>query len=260
MRVDYLNVSIHGYGCELFVNGAPILEVPVGAPLTATPTVSEWLVVGDNEVVVRVDRIAPANATLDPRSPRRLIVERCEGPLGAIVPPGEDLVRDALVYAPDPGGPAPTLPLRLVHRFRLPAGPRWAWETAPVLALDATEVGELRLFLEALHADLVEGDIDGVVSRMRIKFAELAPRYGSDPEAARAGMYQHFADLAEGGAWTVAPLRLEELELRRCCGGRLVEPRTREGLPVLRGMASGGRRWRLPLFIGRVGASLEIVR
>lgn len=259
MLVDYLNVSVHGYAGELFVNGAPILQLPLAAPVTATPTVSEWLVGGDNEIAVRVDAIAPAAATLDPLSPRRLIVQRCEGPLGAIVPVGGDVVRDGLTYAPAPDEPAPVLPLRLAYGFRLPAGPRWAWEGAPVLALDRSELAELRLFLEAVHADLSEGHIDRVTARMRVKYAELAPRYGSDPAAARAGMTRHFQALAQGGAWTIEPLG-EELELRPCCGGRLVEPRGRGGLPALRGGAAGGRRWRLPVFIARLGGALEIVR
>ena len=258
MLVDYLNVSIHGYACELFVNGAPILRTSAAAPYTATPTVSEWLVDGDNEIAVRVDEVAPPAATSDPLSPRRLIVQRCEGPLGAIVPAGQDLVRDELVYTPQ--ATSAPLPLHLAYGFRLPASQRWAWESAPVLALDAATVAELHLFLEALHADLCDGDIDGVLARQRIKFAEVAPRYGSEVTAAREGMKQHFARLAADGAWSVAPLRLADLDLRLCCGGRVIEPRTRDGRPALRGTGAGVAGWRLPIFIARLGGVWEVVR
>lgn len=259
MLVDYLNVSIHGYACELFVNDAPILRTPVDAPYTATPTVSEWLVGGDNEITVRVDAIAPPSVTADPLSPRRLIVQRCEGPLGEVVPQGQEVMRGELSFVPRADAP-PALPLRLVHRFRLPPGPTWAWESAPVLTLDAATSHELRMFLAGIHADLVEGDIAGLLGRQRIKIAELAPLYGGDPAQVRGDLEQQFAALSDGGAWTVAPLHDEDLELRPCCRGRVIEPRTRDGRPVFRGRAAEATEWSLPVFIARIDGLLEIVR
>lgn len=108
-------------------------------------------------------------------------MRRCEGPLGAIVPPGADLVRDGLTYSPAEGDPTPPLPHRLAHGFRLPPGPRWAWEGAPPFTLDSATLGELRLYLEAVHADLSEGD--------RAADADLAgePGRGGDRRG-RAGL------------------------------------------------------------------------
>lgn len=256
--IDYLNVSIRGYACELFVNGAPILRTPLDAPYMATPTVSEWYVHGDNELSVRIDAIAPPPEVPDPLSPQRLVVQRCEGPLGAIVPAGEDVVQGELVFVP-PASP-PALPLRLTHRFHATTSRAWAWEAAPVLRLDEGTVAELVLFLEGLHADLQDGEIDGLLARQRIKLAELAPRYGSDPASVHAGMYHQFAELSAGGAWSIAPLRLDDLELRPCCGGRLVEPRTRDGAPVLRGHGADATEWAMPVYIARIGGMFEIVR
>ncbi|MBZ5710098.1 hypothetical protein [Nannocystis pusilla] len=259
--VDYLNVSIHGYACELFVNGAPILRTPVDTPYTAIPSVGEWLVSGDNEIAVRIDAIAPPTAIVDPLSPRRLIVQRCVGPLGEVVPAGEDQVVDGLTFAPLPDDPPPTLPHRVAYNFRLPPGPTWAWQTAAVLSLDMATTAELFMFLDALHADLVEGDIPGLLSRQKIKFAELAPLYGTTPEAARAALEQQFSELAKDGAWTVAPLRHEEVRLHLCCGGRVIEPRSaRDDGPVFRGLAADGNAWSLPVFISRIDGMFEVVR
>ena len=258
--VDYLNVSIHGYACEVFVNRAPILRTPVDVPYTAIPSVSEWLVSGDNEIAVRIDAIAPPAATADPLSPRRLIVQRCVGPLGEIVPAGEDQPIDGLTYAPAPDDPGPTLPLRIAYEFRLPPGPTWAWQTAATLSLDAATTAELLMFLDALHADLALGDIPGLLSRQRIKFAELAPLYGMTPESARAGLLQQFTELAKDGAWTVEPLRPDDVVLHLCCDGRVVEPRTRDDQPVLRGQAADGNAWSLPVFISRIDGMFEVVR
>lgn len=258
--IDYLNVSIHGYACEVLVNDAPLLRTPVDAPYTAIPPIGEWLVNGDNEIAVRIDAIAPPEAFTDPLSPQRLIVQRCVGPLGEFVPAGEDQVLDGLSFAPPPGGPLPALPHRVAYAFRLPLGPTWAWQSAPPLTLDAATVAELVMFLEALHLDLVEGDIPGLLSRQRIKFAEVAPLHGMTPEEARAGLEQQFGELSQGGAWTVEPLSPADIELHLCCGGRLVEPRARDGGPVLRGQAADEQAWSLPVFIARVGGMFEVVR
>lgn len=258
--VDYLNVSIHGYACELFVNGAPILRTPVDNPYTAIPSVSEWLVSGDNEIAVRIDAIAPPGAIVDPLSPRRLIVQRCVGPLGEVVPAGEDQVVDGLTFAPLPDDPPPTLPHRVAYGFRLPPGPTWAWQSAAVLSLDAATIAELHIFLDALHADLVEGDIPGLLSRQKIKFAELAPLYGMTPESARAGLEAQFSELSKDGAWTVEPLRYDDVRLHLCCGGRVIEPRTRDDQPVLSGQAADGNAWSLPVFISRIDGMFEVVR
>jgi hypothetical protein len=259
-NVDYLNVSIHGYACEVFVNRAPILRTPVDAPYTAIPSVSEWLLSGDNEIAVRIDAVAPPGAIVDPLSPRRLIVQRCVGPLGEIVPAGEDQPIDGLTYAPPPDDPPPTLPLRIAYEFRLPPGPTWAWQRAATLSLDAATSAELLMFLDALHADLEEGDIRGLLSRMQIKFAELAPLYGMTPESARAGLLQQFTELSRDEAWTVEPLRPDDVVLHLCCDGRVVEPRTRDDRPVLRGLAADGNAWSLPVFISRIGGMFEVVR
>lgn len=255
--IDYLNVSIRGYACEIFLNGAPILRTPLASPYMATPTVSEWFVHGDNELSVRIDAVAPPPDVPDPLSPQRLIVQRCEGPLGAVVPAGEDLVQGELIYTP---AEAPTLPLTLVHRFTASTGRKWAWETAPMIKIDEPTAAELLLFLEGLHADLQDGVVDGLLARQKIKIAELAPLYGSDPAAIHAGMHQQFSELSAGGAWSVAPLRADDLELRPCCGGRVIEPRTLSGAPVLRGRGADATEWAMSLFIARIDGIFEIVR
>ncbi len=116
------------------------------------------------------------------------------------------------------------------------------------------------MFLDALHADLALGDIPGLLSRQRIKFAELAPLYGMTPESARAGLLQQFTELSKDGAWTVEPLRPDDVvRLHLCCGGRVVEPRSaRDDQPVLRGQAADGNAWSLPVFISRIDGMFEV--
>ncbi|WAS94760.1 hypothetical protein [Nannocystis punicea] len=258
--VDYLNISVHGYACEILVNDAPIARTPLGDPYTATPPISEWLITGDNELAVRIDAVAPPTACRDPLSPRRLIVQRCVGELGEVVPAGEDQVLDEIDFTPHPDDAPLVLPLRLSDPFRLPSGPTWAWQSAPRLQLDAATIAELLMFLDVVHADLAVGDMSSLLSRQQIKFAEVAPLCDTTPEAAQAELRDQFTALAADGAWSVEPLRPDDLELRLCCHGRVVEPRTRDGRPALRGRAAEGSEWSLPIFIARIDGMFEIVR
>ena len=105
------------------------------------------------------------------------------------------------------------------------------------------------------------GRIDAVTARERVKFAELAPLYGSTPAEAVALTREQFAELSALATWSVAPLDPAEIVLRRCCGGRVVELIDRDGRAALRsGPEMADAAWSLHAFVARVNGLLEIVR
>ncbi|HEY0138564.1 MAG TPA: hypothetical protein VGB85_30985 [Nannocystis sp.] len=249
--IDYLNITTRGVASEILVNGAPILRTPIDAPCAAIPSITEWLIAGDN-------RITAAVYALSADEPPQLRVQLCAGRLGEFVTPGEELARGELALHLDPDAP-PTLPAAIdLHESRV-GGPRWAWQDAARWTLDEDELAELWLYIELLHGYLQDGHIDDLVAHMRIKYAELGPLYGAAPDAAAAVLRQHFVELSAGGAWRVAPLVRADLLLRPVCDARLVTPVDRDGEPALRGLGSSGP-WELPVFVGRVAGGLEILR
>lgn len=249
--IDYLNVTTRGVAAEILVNGAPILRTPLDAPCAAIPSISEWLVDGDNRITAAVYALATAE-------PPQLRVQLCAGQLGEFVAPGQELARGELALHLDPGAP-PSLPVTLaLHESRL-GGPRWAWQDAERWTLDEAALAELGLYIEMLHGYLEDGSIDAVLAHMRIKYAELGPLYGATPDLAAAVLRQHFVELSAGGAWRVAPLSPADVLLRPVCDGRLITPVDRDGEPALRGLGSSGP-WELPVFVGRVAGALEILR
>ena len=258
--VYYLNVSVRGYAVEVFVNGAPICHTPVDTPYLAIPSVSEWMIAGTNEVAVEIRAREPPPASPDPDSPRRLIVQLCEGALGEQVTPGQEQVLREVVHGPAQDlGPRP--PQRLAFTYDLARWPRWAWQDSPVFAANEAADAELWTFLEAIHDDLEDGHLDAVIARERVKFAELGPLYGSTPAEAAALTRMQFAELSDLAPWSVAPLVREEVDLRRCCGGRVVELRTRDGRAALRsGPTMQDAAWSLFAFVARVNGLLEIIR
>ncbi len=258
--VYYLNVSVRGYQAEVFVNGAPILHTPLDAGYTAIPSVSEWMIEGRNEISVEIAARAPVASDPDPDSPQRLIVQLCEGALGEMVTPGQEQVLGEIRHSPAQDlGPRP--PARLSVTHALAQWPRWAWQDAPVFATDEAADAELWTFLESVHHELAAGRIDAVLARERIKFAELGPLYGSSPAEAAALTRAQFVELSTMAPWSVAPLVREEISLRRCCGGRVVELRTLDGRAALRsGPTMQDAAWSLFAFVARVDGLLEIIR
>ena len=258
--VYFLNVSVRGYQAEVLVNGAPILRTPLDVGYTAIPSVSEWMIEGSNEISVEIAARAPVATTPDPDSPQRLIVQLCEGALGEMVAPGQEQVLCEIRHSPAQDlGPRP--PARLLQKYILAQWPRWAWQDAPVFAADEAADAELWTFLESVHHELDEGRVDALLTRERVKFTELGPLYGSSPAEAAAQTRAQFAELAAMAPWSVAPLEREEIVLRRCCGGRVVELRGPDGRAALRsGPSMHDAAWSLYAYVARINGLLEIIR
>lgn len=258
--VYYLNVSVRGYAAEILVNDAPICQTPLEAAYMAIPSVSEWMIEGVNHISAAIFAVDAVAEVQDPDSPQRLIVQLCVGEVGEMVPPGEEQVLAELRVEPA-DEPATRAPRTLSMTHTLASWPRWAWQDAPVFAADEATDTELWTFLETLHAELEARDIDGFLARQRVKFAELAPLYGDTPAEAEAQARASFAELMTLAPWSVAPLEREDAVLRRCCGGRVVELRRRDGHAALRsGPQSEHAPWSQYVFVARVNGLLEIIR
>lgn len=258
--VYFLHVSVRGYQAEVLVNGAPIVRTPLDTPYNVIPSVSEWMVEGSNEISIEISARAPVMTTPDPDSPQRLIVQLCQGELGEMVPPGQEQVLCEIRHSPAlDTGPRP--PTRLSQKYLLSRWPRWTWQDAPVFANDEAADAELWTFLESVHDELEDRRIDAVLAREQVKFAELAPLYGSSPAEAAALTRSQFAELASMAPWSVAPLDRDEIQLRRCCDGRVVELRGPDGRAALRsGPSMQEAAWSLYAFVARINGLLEIIR
>lgn len=259
--VYYLNVSIRGYATEVLVNRAPVCRSPVDAPYMVIPSVSEWMISGVNEIAVEVHAVDTTSPP-DPDSPRRILVQLCVGTLGEMVEPGSEQVLCEIRHDPAALPPRSPPPRRLAQSHTLADWPRWAWQDSPVFPEDDATDEELYTFLESLHGDLADGRIDAVIARERVKFAEVAPLYGSSPAEAAALTREQFAELASLASWSVAPIDRDEVVLRRCCDGRVVELIDRNDRAVLRSgpTMEDVAAWSLYVFVARVRGLLEIVR
>lgn len=198
-----------------------------------------------------------------------LRVALCEGIVGEIVDPGAEKELFALEWTPPP---VPTsedeAPLPLPHTIEEtgavshPWG-TWAWEGAPAFDLDADPgvVIDVLDFLRTLHDALGQNNVSALVNAGPLSYDEVAPCYDFDPADARSRLAQAWPRITAPDDFALAEFDETDLELRSCCGGRVLEPRSFSGAPFLRqSQAIDGVRWMLPIYLAKIDGQLQIVR
>jgi hypothetical protein len=212
------------------------------------PTISEWVVDGENVLTVQLTELGD-----EPH----IRVALCQAKLGDVPEPGQEL---ELIVIEWPPAPVPDV------AFELPALPvvlseagmamhpwgRWSWEEAPTFDVDGRTSAAVIDYVRELHASLAAGSVDRLIAASRTKFDEVAPAYEMTNADAELRIRQAWEGLTGHPDWQLAAFDEQDLDLRLHCGGRLVEPTTLEGAPILRqAVAIDGEVWSLPIFIGR---------
>ncbi|MFO7567928.1 MAG: hypothetical protein R6X02_35130 [Enhygromyxa sp.] len=243
--IFYLHVRSRGCTAEIRLNDAPIFAVTREAAQQAFPTVSEWVIAGEN--LLSVDLIE-----LDPDPSRaRLHVALCEATIGAVPEPGHERELCVIDWPIAPEPPSAPTTLREVGIASHPWG-EWSWQRAPEFAADLRTTADVIDYVRSLHAELAAGRIDALVAHSATKFSEVAPAYAMSAAEAEQRLRGVWAALSSTPGWQLAAFDENDIELRLHCDGRLVEPTTLAGEPILRQLrAIDGERWSLPIFIAR---------
>jgi hypothetical protein len=244
--IFYLNIVAEGCTAEVRLNDAPMYTLLREEPARARPTISEWVIDGENWLSVQI-------VELDPGALLRVAL--CQAKLGDVPVPGSELEL-AVIEWPVPGsvtGPAPVLPLPLdVPVMAAHPWGRWSWQDAPPFAVDARSTAAVIDYIRDLHATLAAGSVDALIAQSKVKFDEVAPAYELTPADAELRIRQAWQGLTSHSEWEFAEWNVEDLDLRLHCGGRLVEPTTLAGEPILRqARPIEGESWSLPIFIAR---------
>jgi hypothetical protein len=256
--IFYLHVATRGCTAQIRLNDAPMFAVTAEAATMAFPTVSEWVLVGENTLDVDV---------LEAEEGARLHVALCQAKIGDVPEPGHELELIVIDWFTRPEVPLPPLPisLREVGVARHPWGD-WSWQHAPEFNADLQTTIDVIDYVRSLHAELAAGRIDALVRHSRIKFDEVAPIYELSVAEAEQRIRGSWTALTSLPGWRLAPFDEADIELRLHCDGRLVEPTTLAGEPIIRqALAIDGERWSLPIFLARTNweytaGQLTIVR
>ena len=246
---------------EVQLNGAPILPLWTHVAQDGYPTVSEWVINGDNTLSVHV-----TDAGENPQ----LHVALCQAPLGSDPADarGNQLIT---VDWPPPAGESdldePALPPVLSATGAVQHGwGEWTWQRSPAFANDPNTIAALVTYVRELHASLASGSIDALVANSQIKYDEVAPIYELTPADGPDRLGRVWSYLQRRPGFELAEFDESDLDLRLRCDGQLIEPRTLDGAPILRQKRKiGGELWSMPIFIARtnwgvIDNELTIVR
>ena len=260
--IFYLNIVAQGCSAEVRLNDAPMFTWLREEPPRGRPTVSEWVIVGENWLSVQI--VETDQLGMD----ARLRVALCQAKLGDVPVPGQELEL-AVIEWPDPTQPdlATELPL-LLNAAAMATHPwgRWWWQDSPPFAVDARTTSAVIDYVRDLHATLAAGSVDTLLAHSRVKFDEVAPAYELTNADAEQRVRHAWQGLNSHSDFRLAEFDVENLDLRLHCDGRLVEPITLAGEPILRqAVPIDGESWSLPIFVARTNwdrtaGQLTIVR
>lgn len=247
---------------EVWLNGAPILPLYTDVDQDAYPTISQWVIHGENELVVHVT---------DAGESPMVHVRLCQGHLGGDAKALRDNVLMAVEWPPPnhpEGEPAPPIPPRLEVKGQAahPWG-EWYWQRAPAFTDNRATLDALMAYVRDLHASVAAGNMDAVIAQSKIYYDECFPLYDMQPADGLAqvrGVWEH---VSSKPGFALEPFNPDDLDLRLRCGWQLIQPLTLRGEQLIRQRIHkpGDPQWSLPIFIARTHFSalegeLAIVR
>lgn len=263
-----LRANCSGCKAEGWVNGLPVARVDgAGYPLITRP-VHEYLLPGDNQLLLLVEPGSDPEVPLAPgpvfqAGPRAFAtLELLQGPRGVFADDPSVRKLASIEWRPAEGTNVQP-PVQLRTSVSMSAGrPRWSWLQASPLALTDTVKHEVYRFLSGIAEGLTKGDPAAYLAAASIKFDELAQAYGVSPSEPRGNFTKQWARLSAEPGFRVHPLAEAEMALRLCGEGRVIECLDKNFEPMLRAeiRQNGTTPARYPALVARVESGWRIVR
>lgn len=251
-RLLVIKLDVAECEAEAWLNGMPVLRAGPDDP-HAVVAVNEYTLAGNNRLDLCLWPAAPGAAETPPLTVTasgraaahvRLLLPR----VGQPVDEASARTLAEIPWAPA-AGTTHEAPLWLTLDVSLPVGfPRWRWMDAP--PIDAAQLRPQAVwdFLHPLAEALAAGDPDPYLAATRWRVEELAAAYQRDARDDLRLLRQQWLALHEAGGVRWAPLKPEDLVLRRVAAGRLLECLDTGGMPFLRTLPDElGRSQSLPM-------------
>lgn len=236
-RLLFLRLQVQGCSAEALINDIPLGRANAPAGTLCLP-VHEFLIEGENEISLVIQPHQPGV------KPPPQLTQVADGVVGAsvrlLLPRvgriGSDTeartVAEVTWAAAD--GDVYNAPVVVTNRVALPIKfPRWRWLDAPPIDDADAHKPVVAAFLHRIASDLMRGDVDAMLKVSRLRLEELALAY-QQPVAEVVSRFRSRLQLlyATKGLRLVVP-GAQELVLRKCANGRLLECLGAGGSPAL---------------------------
>ena len=111
--------------------------------------------------------------------------------------------------------------------------PRWRWLDAPQIEDVPAQHGRVCAFLQTLVVDLLRGEVDSFVTASRLRLEELALAYQQPLADVTTRLRSRLQLLHATKALKMTLPATDQIVLRKCAGGRLLECLRHDGQPAL---------------------------
>lgn len=225
-RLLMLRLQVQGCSAEALINDIPLGRAFAPAGVLCLP-VHEFLLEGANEITLVVQ---PDQPGARPNQAAQVAEGMVGASLKLLLPRVGSIGSDsqartvAEVGWAAADGDVYDVPVAVKDSVVLPIKfPRWRWLDAPPIEDADAQKPMVAAFLHKIASDLMRGDVDTFLKASRLRLEEVALAY-QQPAAELVSRLRSRLQLlyATKGLRLLVP-RAQELVLRKCAGGRLVE-------------------------------------
>ena len=237
-RLLMMRLQVQGCTAEVLINGIPMGRACASAGSLCLP-VHEYLIEGENELTLVIEpgppgvvRISSAPVVADGvvGATMRLLLPRI-GQIGS-----DALARTVAEIAwAVPDGDVYDAPLAVSRSVALPLKfPRWRWLDVPVIQDVDAHRPLVSVFLQKIAADLMRGNAQALLTASRMRLEELALAYQTPVADLVLRLTSRLQMLHATKALKLVVPNAQEIVLRPCANGRLLECLGSNGVPALR--------------------------
>jgi len=270
MIKDFLIVETSTYQCaaESQINGIPLCRLTPTTSILDSRPVHQFLLPDRNILTLVVEpgptptqALAPAAQPFSPKPKTMASLRLMSMPRGSF--PEDPGVRELLRidWRPAPGQPVAT-PVVLVKSIGIPSvGKRWSWLGGDPLE-GAASLQAIAGMISALRAGFEHRDPEPFIARAQVRFREASEAYELSVDDEVRKFREQFQRLSGEPGFQMQPLDAEQMDLRVCASGKLVDCVDRSWEPLLRStkLPDGSTRLRYPIKVASLAGTLQIVR
>lgn len=212
---------------EARINDIPVVQGQAGETKSSNIPIREYIVPGKNTLSLEIrgerEEVKLANDNMNALA---RVADFGEGDWLEL-----DEGRELALLNPNLG-PETKIPFRGEVGFEVASGPSWKWSKAPLLNLDSVRREADRL-LQDMAKEFARKDAVALLKRVEQRMTEDLNAYPAIPLEGRKADFERMIT-RERPKWKPVEFDPENTDYRLVAGGRLLEARDKNGLPVLR--------------------------
>jgi len=263
-----LHLNCSGCRAEAWINGIPVTRVdPDGCSSEVRP-IHEYLLPGENRVVVLVEPGSNPSQPMAPGVPfvppagafARLQIK--QGLRGTFVDDPATRALATVEWRPASNAPV-TPPVMLETSVILNSSwPRWSWLDGDRVTLSNEVTDRVHTLLRLLVEGMEKGDPSRYMRAAETRFAEIARAYGLSERETQGNFLEDFQEVSAEPEFRMAEVARDKMALRLCADGKVIDCLDTNFEPLLRATprGDGSTPIRFPMKVAVFGQQMRVIR